>query len=92
VTRRAAGRRVLQGAGDSVAEAGVRVHAEDRALAEQLGQHGPAAILAAGVHPDDALRRVGLLTHRLDQARQQPGGVVSHHYGGDDVTRMRCAL
>ena len=63
-SRRPAGRGVLQGAGDGGAVTGVRLHAEDRALAEQLGQHRTAAVLAAGVHPDDALHRTGLLAHR----------------------------
>jgi hypothetical protein len=35
---------------------------------------------------------MGLLAHRLDETRQQPGGVVGHHYGGDDVARVRCVL
>jgi hypothetical protein len=83
---------VLKGAADGGAEASVRIHTEDRALAEQFGQHRPAAVLAAGVHPDEALYRMSLLAHRFDEARQQPGGVVGHHYGGDDVARVRCVL
>jgi hypothetical protein len=83
---------VLKGAADGGAEAGVRIHAEDRALAEQFGQHRSAAVLAASVHPDEALYLMGLLAHRLDEDRQQPGGVVCHHYGGDDVARVRCVL
>ena len=87
-----AGRGVLQGAGDGGAVTGVRLHAEDRVLAEQLGQHRSAAVLAAGVHPDDALHRIGLLAHRVHKSRQQPGGVVGDDYGGDDVTGVRCVL
>ncbi len=87
-----AGRGVLQGAADGGAVTSAGVHPEDRVRAEQLGQHRAAAVLAAGVHPDDPLGRIGLLAHRLDQPRQQPGGVVGHHYGGDDVTRGRCVL
>ena len=51
-----------------------------------------AAVLAAGVHPDDALHRMRLLAHRVDESRQQPGGVVGHDHGGDDVTEVRCVL
>ena len=87
-----AGRGVLQGAGDGGAVTRVRLHAEDRVLAEQLGQRRPAAVLAAGVHPDHALHRMRLLAHRVDESRQQPGGVVCHDHGGDDVTGVRCVL
>ena len=89
---RGPGRGMLQGAADGGAVAGVRVHAEDRVRTEQLGQHRTAAVLAAGVDPDDPLGRISLLAYRLDQPRQQPGGVVGHHYGGDDVARVRCVL
>ena len=81
-----------QRAGDRRAEAGLRLHAEDRVRAEQLGQRRPAAVPAAGIHPDGAIYRLGLLAHRLDEARQQPGTVVGYHHGGDDVTEVRCVL
>ena len=83
---RRAGRGVLQRAGDGGAVPGVGFHAEDRVLAEQLGQRRPAPVPAAGVHPDHALHRMGLLTHRVDESRQQPCGVVSDDHGSDDVT------
>ena len=84
--RAGAGRGVPQGPGDGGAVAGVLLHAEHRVLAEQFGQDGPAAVLAAGVHPDHALHRVGLLTDRVDESRQQPRGVMGDDHGGDDVT------
>ena len=90
--RGAAGRGVLQGADDGGAVTGVRLHPEDRVLAEQLGQRGSAAVLAAGVHPDHALHRLRLLADRAHEPRQQPGGVVCHDHGGDDVTEVRCVL
>ena len=81
-----------QRAGDRRAETALRFHAEDRVRAEQLGQHRPAAVTAAGIHPDGAIYRMGLLAHRLDEARQQPGTVVGYHHGGDDVTEARSVL
>ena len=83
---RRAGRRALQGTGDGGAVPGVRLHAEDRVLAEQFGQGRPAAVLAAGIHSDHALHRVGLLTYRVDESRQQPRCVMGDDHGGDDVT------
>jgi hypothetical protein len=83
---------VLQRAGDGCAETRVRLHAQDRILAEQLGQRRPAAILAARVHPDEALHRMRLLAHRADESRQQPCAVMRDDHGGDDVTEMRCVL
>ena len=83
-----AGGRALQGAGDGGAVPGVLLHAEDRVLAEQFGQRRPAAVLAAGVHPDHALHRVGLLAHRVDESRQQPRRVMGDDHGGDDVTGL----
>ena len=83
---------MLQGAGDGRAVTRVRLHAEDRILAEQLGQRRPAAVLAAGVHPDDALHRMRLLAHRADESRQQPRTVVCDDHGGDDLTEVRCVL
>ena len=77
---------MLQGAGHGGAVTGVRLHAEDRVLAEQLGQHRPAAVPAAGVHPDHALHRMRLLAHRVDEPRQQPRGVMGDDHGGDDMT------
>jgi hypothetical protein len=35
---------------------------------------------------------MGLLAHRVDESRQQPGGVVRHDHGGDEVTKVRCVL
>ena len=83
---------MLQRAGDGRAVAGVRLHAEHRVRAEQLGQRRPAAVPAAGVNADGAVHRMGLLAHRLHQPRQEPGTVVRDHYSGDDVTEMRCVL
>ncbi len=74
------------------AETGVRLHAEDRVRAEQFGQRRTAAVPAAGIDPDGAVHDVGLVTDRLDEARQQPGPVVGYHHGGDDVTEVRCVL
>ena len=87
-----AGHGVLQSAGDGCAVTRVRLHAEDRVLAEQLGQRRPAAVQAAGVYPDDALHGIRLLAHRVDESRQQPCAVVCHDHGGDDVTEVRCVL
>ena len=87
-----AGREVLQSAGDRRAVTRVRLHAEDRILAEQLGQRRPAAVEAAGVHSDDALHRMRLLAHRVNESRQQPRAVVCDDHGGDDVTEVRCVL
>jgi hypothetical protein len=83
---------VLQSAGDGRTVTRVRLHAEDRALAEQLGQRRPAAVLAAGVHPDDLLHGMRLLAHRMDESRQQPRAVVRDDHGGDDVTGVHCVL
>ncbi len=52
----------------------------------------PLRSTAAGIDPDGALHGMGLLAHRLDEARQQPGAVVRYHHGGDDVTEVRCVL
>ena len=87
-----AGRGVLQSTGDGRTVTRVRLHAEDRVLAEQLGQRRPAAVLAAGVHPDDPLHGMRLLAHRMDESRQQPRTVVRDDHGGDDVTEVRCVL
>ena len=86
-----------QGPGDGGAVAGVLLHAEHRVLPEQFGQDGPAAVLAAGVHPDHALHRTGLPADRADEPRQQPGGVVCDDHDGDDVMGLplgpgHCAL
>jgi hypothetical protein len=35
---------------------------------------------------------MGLLAHRLDESRQQPGTVVCYDHGSDDVTEVRCVL
>jgi hypothetical protein len=83
---------VLQGAGHGRAVTRLRLHAEDRILAEQFGQRRPAAVLAAGVHPDDALHRMRLLAHSMDESRQQPRTVVCDDHGGDDLAGVRCVL
>jgi hypothetical protein len=83
---------VLQGAGDGGAVPGVLVHAEDRVLAEQFGQRRPAAVPAAGVHPDHALHREGLLAHRVDESRKQSRGVMRYDHGRDDVTEVPSVL
>ena len=87
-----AGRGVLQSAGDGGAVTRFLVHAEHRVLAEQLGQRRPAAVLAAGVHPDHVGHGMRLLAHRADEARQQPTAVVGDDDGGDDITEVRCVL
>ena len=79
---------MLQGAGDGGTVPGVLLHAEDRVLAEQFGQGRPAAITAAGVHPDHALHRVGLLAHRVDESRQQPRCVTGDDHSRDNVTEV----
>jgi hypothetical protein len=89
---RPARRRMLQRAGDGLAVAGLRLHAEHRVRSEQLRQRRSAAVPAAGVHADRAVHGMCLLMHRLHQARQKPGTVVCYHHSGDDVTEMRCVL
>ena len=83
---------MLQRVSDRRAETALRFHPEDRVRAEQLGQRRPATVTAPGIHPDGAMHRMGLLAHRLDEARQQPGTVVGYHHGGDDVTETRNVL
>jgi hypothetical protein len=83
---------MLQRTGDRRAEAGLRLHAEDRVRAEQLGQRRPAAVPAAGVNPDGAMHGVRLLANRLNETRQQPGTVMRYHHSGDDMTEVRCVL
>ena len=52
----------------------------------------PRSVPAAGVHPDHPLHRMGLLAHRVDEPRQQPGAVVSDDHSRDDVTGAPGAL
>jgi hypothetical protein len=52
---------VPQRAGDRRGVTGVPVHPEHGVRAEQVGQHGAAAVPAASVHRHDAVHRVGLL-------------------------------
>jgi hypothetical protein len=80
---------VLQRPGHGGAVAGRRLHAEDRVPAEQVGQRRAAAVPAAGVHPDGSVHWMGLLAHRPDEPRQQPGAVVRYDHGGDNVTDER---
>jgi hypothetical protein len=52
------------------------VHAEHRVVPDQLGEHRPAAVPAAGVHPHDPLDPVGLCLQRLDEPGQQASTVM----------------
>jgi hypothetical protein len=80
---------VLQRAGDGGAVPGVGIHAEDRVRAEEFGEDGSAAVPAAGVDPDRALHGVGLLSHRVDEPREQPRTVVGNDHEGHRVSQRR---
>ena len=83
---------MLDRAGDGGAVPGVGVHAEDRVGPEQFGQHGPAAVLAAGVDTDRAMHGMRLLSYRVEQTREQSRTVVHNHHEGHDVTQGRGVL
>ena len=51
---------VPQRLADRVAVAGPAIHAEHHRTAQQFGEHGAAAVPAAGVHRDHSLYRPGL--------------------------------
>ena len=81
---------VPKGDRDRLAVAGGPLHAEDRVLPDQLGQHGPAAIPASGVHPDHLVDRIGLRLERLDEAGQQASAVMRDDERGNGVPGLRC--
>ena len=75
---------------DRFAVAGGPLHAEDRVLTDQLGQHRPAAVAASRIHPDHLVDRIGLPLERLDEAGQQAGAVVRDDERGNGVPGLRC--
>ena len=83
------GRPVPQRVRDGRAVAGPAVHAEHHRAAQQLGEHRPAAVPAAGVHGHDPLHRPGLAEQRLGDTRQPRGAVVSDDHRGNDVLALR---
>src|ERR1700733_3940677 len=80
---------MAQRPGDRLAVAGEAVHAEHRVLADQLGEHGPAAIPASGVDGDRLLDRVRLGAERLDESGQQASTVMRHDDRGNGVPGLR---
>ncbi len=83
------GRPVPERVRDGRAVAGLAVHPEHHRAAQQLGEHGAAAVPAAGVHGDDPLHRPGLAEQRLRDMRQPRGAVVSDDHRGYDVLALR---
>ena len=83
------GRPVPQRVRDGRAVAGPAVHAEHHRAAQQLGEHGPAAVPAAGVDRHDPLHRPGLAEQRLGDTRQPRGAIVSDDHRGNDVLALR---
>jgi hypothetical protein len=80
---------VPQGLVDGGRVAGAAVHAEHGAAAEGLGEHGPAAVPAAGVDADHPLDGPGLVHQGFGGARNPRGSIVSDDDRGDDVLRLR---
>jgi hypothetical protein len=66
------------------------VHAEHRVLADQLGEHGPAAVSAPGVDGDRLLDRVRLGAERLDETGQQASTVMRDDDRGNGMPGSRC--
>ena len=80
---------VTQRVRDGRAVAGPAVHAEHHRASQQLSQHGPAAVPAAGIHGDDPLHRPGLAQQRFGDTRQPRGAIVGDDHRGDDVLALR---
>ena len=83
------GRPVPERVRDGRAVSGLAVHPEHDRAAQQLGEHGPAAVPAAGIHGDNPLHRPGLAEQRLRDMRQPRGAIVSDDDRGDDVLALR---
>ena len=86
---RSLGRPVLQRPGDRGTVTGRPVHAEHGRLAELRGEHGAAAVPAAGVHRDDPLHRPGLPQHSVSHMRKPADAIVRDDDGSDDMLRIR---
>ena len=69
--------------------AGAAVHAEHGGTAQRLGQHGPAAVPAAGVDANHALHGPGLVHQGLGHTRNPRGAIVGDDDRGDDVLVLR---
>ena len=80
---------MLERAGDGRAVPGIRVHDDDRVLADQLGQRRAAEVLAAGIDTDGAVHGIRLLPHRADEPWQHPRAVVHNDHEGHDVAQRR---
>lgn len=65
--------------------AGPAVHAEHDSLAELGGQHGTAAVPAAGVDGYHPLDRAVLLKQGIDDMRKPRGAIVGDDHRRDDV-------
>ena len=83
--------RVLQRDRDGLTVAGRPVRADNRVLADQLGEHRPAAVPAARVYADRLLDLVGLSLKRLDEAGQQPSAVMRDDERGNGMPGLRCS-
>ena len=83
------GRPVPQRLGHRGTVARPPVHAEHDRAAEQLGQHGSAAIPAPGVYRDYPLYWPGLAEQRLRDAWQPRGTIVGDDHRGNDVLALR---
>jgi hypothetical protein len=81
---------VAEGNRDRLTVAGGPLHPEDGVLTDQLGQHGPAAIPAPGIHPDDLVDRVCLRLKCLGKAGQQASPVMRDDQRGNGVPGLRC--
>ena len=82
-------RRVPQRHRDRLAVAGRAAHAEDRVLADQLGEDGTAAVPASRVYPDRLLNLVGLGLQGLDEGGQQPSTVMRDDDRGNGMPGLR---
>src|ERR1700722_18500874 len=75
--------------GDRLAVAGEAVHAEHRVLADQLGEHGTAAIPAPGVDGNRLLDLVRLRAERMNKAGQQASAVMRNDDRGNGMPDLR---
>ena len=80
---------MLERAGDRRGVTGIPVHPEYGRWPEQVGEYRPAPVPAAGVHGHDALDRLGLPEHGIDDTGQPLGAVVGNDDGRDYVLRIR---
>ena len=96
LARRSRRRRQVGGGGpvpqslvDGGRVAGAAIHAEHGAAAQRLGEHGPAAVPAAGIDANHPLDGPGLVHQCFGDTRNPRGSIVSDDDRGDDVLGLR---